>query len=104
MPADPNAYFKPGTDYTNNGNFYGLRPYDVRQNSEAASMPDVTLRCVAVTKTFAVFKRTQPTGSGGTANPGVLLGETLRLPIRRDNTGFYVSPLGRSRGMVTVRP
>jgi hypothetical protein len=51
-----------------------------------------------------VFKRTQPTGSGPTANPGVLLGQTLRLPIRRDATGFYVSPLGRSRGMVILRP
>lgn len=104
MPADPNAYFKPGTNYTNSVSAYGLRPYDERNNTEAAVMPDVTLRCVAVTKTFAVFKRTQPTGSGGTANPGVLLGETLRLPIRRDSAGFYVSPLGRSRGMVTVRP
>jgi len=67
-------------------------------------MPDVTYQCQAVTATSAVFKRTQPTGSGGTANPGVLLGATVRLRIRRDATGFFVTPLGRSRGMVIIRP
>jgi hypothetical protein len=98
------SYFIPGNNYTNSATAYGLRPYDEQDNTEAASMPDVTFQCQAVTNTSAVFKRTRPTGSGGTANPGVLLGETLRLPIRRDATGIYVSPLGRSRGMVIIRP
>lgn len=100
MPYSPTAVFTPGSDYTNAATTYGLRPYDDRNDSAATVMPAVTLRCVAATKTFAVFKRTQPTGS----NPGILLGETLRLPIRRDSAGYYVSPLGRSRGMVIIRP
>jgi hypothetical protein len=97
------SYFIPGNNYTNSATAYGLRPYDELDNNAAASMPNVTYQCQAVTNTFAVFKRTRPAGSGGTANPGVLLGETLRLPIRRDATGFFVSPLGRSRGMVILR-
>jgi len=98
------TYFVPGNTYSNSSTDYGLRPYDELNNTEATSMPDVTYQCQAVTNTSAVFKRTQPTGSGPTANPGVLLGQTVRLPIRRDATGFYVSPLGRSRGMVILRP
>ena len=94
------TYFQPGTVYANSVTQYGLRPYDIPNDTEAAAEPDLTWLCCAVTKTFAVFKQQQPTGS----NPGVLLGTTLRLPIRRDLTGFYVSPLGRSRGMVIVRP
>lgn len=98
------TYFVPGNNYTNSLTQYGLRPYDEQNNTEATSMPDVTYLCKAVTKTFVVFKRTQPTGSGPTANPGVLLGQTVRLRIRRDATGFFVTPLGRSSGMVIIRP
>ena len=98
------TYFVPGNNYANSLTSYGLRPYDEQNNTEAASMPAVTYQCQSVTATSAVFKRTQPTGSGGTANPGVLLGATTRLRIRRDATGSYVSPLGRSRGMVIIRP
>lgn len=98
------TYFQPGTVYGNSVTPYGLRPYDIPNDAEAASEPELTWLCCAVTKTSAVFKQLQPTGSGDTANPGMLLGTTLRLPIRRDVTGFYVSPLGRSRGMVIVRP
>lgn len=100
MPYSPTAVFTPGNYYTNAATPYGLRPYDEQNNSAATVMPGISLRCVAATKSFAVFKRAQPTGS----NPGILLGETLRLPIRRDSAGYYVSPLGRSRGMVIIRP
>jgi hypothetical protein len=96
--------FVKGTVYANSVTPYGLRPYDVQNDNEAAAEPDLTWLCCAVTKTFVVFKQRQPTGSGATANPGVLLGTTLRLRVRRDITGKYVSPLGRQYGMVIVRP
>lgn len=98
------TYFVPGNNYTNSLTQYGLRPYDVQNNTEAASMPDVTYQCQAVTATSAVFKRTQPTGSGPTANPGVLLGTTVRLRLERDATGLMVFPLGRSYGRPILRP
>jgi hypothetical protein len=98
------TYFIKGNTYTNSLTSYGLRPYDVQNNAEAAVMPDLTFLCVAVSKTFAVFKRTQPTGSGPTANPGMLLGQTRRLRIRRDATGLFVQPLGRSNGRIILRP
>lgn len=98
------TYFVEGNNYTNSPTNYGLRPYDVQNDAEAASMPDVTYTCCAVTKTFAVFKRTQPTGSGATANPGWLLGQTQRLRVRRDATGLFVMPLGRRNGAVILRP
>jgi len=98
------TYFVPGNNYTNSMTQYGLRPYDEQNNTEAASMPDVTYQCQAVTATSAVFKRTQPTGSGPTANPGVLLGTTVRLRLERDATGLMVFPLGRSYGRPILRP
>jgi hypothetical protein len=98
------TYFTEGNTYTNSLTNYGLRPYDVQNNTEAAVMPDLTFLCVAVSKTFAVFKRTQPTGSGPTANPGWLLGQTQRLRVRRDATGLFVQPLGRSNGRIILRP
>lgn len=98
------TYFIPGDNYTNSMTQYGLRPRDQQNNTEADSMPDVTYQCQSVTATHAVFKRTQPTGSGTTSNPGVLLGTTVRLRIQRDATGLYVSPLGRRQGMVIIRP
>lgn len=98
------TYFVPGNNYTNSLTQYGLRPYDEQDNTEAASMPDVTYQCQAVTATSAVFKRTQPTGSGLTANPGVLLGATLRLRLERDATGTMAFPLGRSHGRPILRP
>jgi hypothetical protein len=98
------TYFVPGNNYTNSLTQYGLRPYDEQDNTEAASMPDVTYQCQAVTATSAVFKRTQPTGSGPTANPGVLLGTTVRLRLERDATGLMAFPLGRSYGRPILRP
>lgn len=98
------TYFVPGNNYTNSLTPYGLRPYDEQDNAEATSMPDVTYQCQAVTATSAVFKRTQPTGSGPTANPGVLLGSTVRLRLERDATGLMVFPLGRSYGRPIIRP
>ena len=98
------TYFIPGNNYTNSPTQYGLRPYDEQDNTEATSMPDVTYQCQAVTATSAVFKRTQPTGSGPTANPGVLLGTTVRLRLERDATGLMAFPLGRSYGRPILRP
>lgn len=98
------TYFKPGTTYTNSATAYGLRPRDLATDSAAASMPALTLICTAVTKTHAVFKFTQPKGSGASFNPGWLLGTTKRLRIEQDTTGFYVSPLGRRYGMAIIRP
>lgn len=98
------TYFAEGTSYTNSLTNYGLRPYDVQSNAEAASMPDLTYYCCAVTKTFAVFKSTQPTGTSPNKNPGWLLGQTMRLRVRRDATGLFVQPLGRSNGRIILRP
>jgi len=96
--------FVKGNVYANSVTPYGLRPYDIPNDNEAAAEPDLTWLCCAVTKTFVVLKQLQPTGSGPTANPGMLLGQTQRLRVRRDVTGKYVSPLGRRYGMVIVRP
>jgi hypothetical protein len=96
--------FVKGQTYGNSATQYGLRPYDIPNDQAAASEPSLTWLCCSVTKTFVVFKQLQPTGSGATANPGMLLGTTQRLRIRRDSTGKYVSPLGRKYGMVIVRP
>lgn len=96
--------FVPGNNYTNSLTPYGLRPYDEQDNTEAASIPDATYQCVAVTNTSAVFKRTQPKGTGPTANPGVLLGTTQRLRLERDATGLMAFPMGRAYGRPILRP
>lgn len=98
------TYFKEGTTYTNSATAYGLRPRDKANNTAAASMPALTLFCVGVTPTHAVFKFTRPKGAGPTFNPGILSGATKRLRIERDTTGFYVAPLGRRYGMPIIRP
>ena len=98
------TYFVPGNNYTNSLTPYGLRPYDVQNNTKAASMPDVTYQCQAVTATSVVMKRTQPTGTSPNQNPGVLLGATVRLRLERDATGLMAFPLGRSYGRPILRP
>jgi hypothetical protein len=98
------TYFSEGTTYSKSNTSFGLRPYDEQNNTASASQPSPTLICVAATKTHVVFKFTNPTGSGPTANVGWLLGQTQRCRIQRDATGFYAMPMNRAYGRVIVRP
>lgn len=105
MPSySSTALFTAGKTYSNAPTNYGLRPYDQLNNSAASGIGSITLLCVRATKSYGTFKRLQPTGTGPTYNPGMLTGETLHLPIRRDATGYYVEPLGRRRGGPVSRP
>jgi hypothetical protein len=96
--------FIEGNSYSDSNTPFGLRPYDVQNDNAAPSEPTIKLICVSVSKTFAVFKFCNPTGTGATANVGWLLGQTRRCRVYQDATGFFCFPMGRAYGRVIVRP
>lgn len=98
------TYFSAGATYVNSATQYGLRPRDQRLNIETASQPEMTYQCVAITPTHATFKRLNPRGSGATYNAGILRGETIRCRVMQDLGGYFVMPMGRSRGRIILRP